>query len=203
MTNKLIRIDPEWVIDDPRGFLEVLLNLLTVDEIYRICSFDEAGINDSLSLAKYLPAHKTIAINKTLIQDTNTFIAVFIHEVRHLYQHHCIEHPEDFIPVEGKESIEQWGYDFLNYVPYSQDPDKNMKQFVEVDAQAFTKVMLIRLFGIGNYQPSCYQLDSYKKWVDYLMMDFPNEDVQEVLHWELQHGTFVNKLTRTKPSEMA
>lgn len=108
--------------------------------------------------AVFLKENLTIVFNEDWIINTS-FLEIMVaafHEARHVYQYMQIAKPRIMKNKENAEVIKQWTVDFEKYVkPYSNPNSENdyFNQTVEIDAIAFSKFLLNKLFEVNVIIP--------------------------------------------------
>ena len=81
----------------------------------------------------------TVHINADYINSGSNLAIVLntvTHETRHCFQQAAIQNPEQF-PDIPQEVIEQWNYEWVNYIDCSYDPEGYFNQAIEIDARNF------------------------------------------------------------------
>ena len=126
--------------------------LVPIDQLnFKLCDF--LGIEPVPILfeemyedARYYNELNYIGLSNKYVHDEIECKKSLIHEVRHLYQKHCISHENEKLKLVTKHLINEWKKDFKTnqrLVPENQ----LMFMSIEVDSFAFTKYILKEWFN--------------------------------------------------------
>lgn len=123
------------------------------------------------SVSKCFPEARTIIIDKNKLKDSLAMQITIAHELRHQYQHDCIEGE---IENEPKYIINKFRKCFDKYISLGHDGYE--KQYIEIDADSFAQVVLCALYDFQIQTTGIWD----KKLVENLLKDFTIEEIQQV-----------------------
>jgi len=101
------------------------------------------------------------------------------HEYRHYYQAYCIAYEKEMAEIEGKERIDLWKKDLMNYKPYGSKEYYN--QDVEIDSVSFTMMLFLYFDVIVIEDYNIYDENKIDNRLKSLLMDYTKEEVIDSL----------------------
>lgn len=107
---------------------DILCSYLGIEEIPILCD----PIKED---SRYYPKEKFIIISDKVILNEVEALKSLIHEIRHHYQYTCVSTKKNEEPM-----LEQWSQELEIYNTLA--PDIQLCTFLEIDAYAFTKVIM-------------------------------------------------------------
>lgn len=133
-----------------------------LDEIVFIICNEDLGVNTIPVIFEIVPGNiaiydnklKCIKINSKYKDDKITMVAAIVHELEHYYQ---ILYAFNMNTPKAK----RWKNELENYIDIS-NPTENIMQEIEIDAEAFTEVILSCEFGINYRNP----IPDYQEVID-------------------------------------
>lgn len=140
--------------------------LYVINEIAGNISRDYLGLEPIPVIFEEIPGNisvldikeKYIKLNPKYKNDLITLIASLSHELEHYYQ---LVYVKSYDTPKAK----RWKLELENYIT-DQNPNGNELQEIEIDAEAFAKVILITEFGIEYHNPNSmldWIIDEYIK----------------------------------------
>lgn len=89
---------------------------------------------------------KTVTVSREHVTSRNVreVADTIVHEGRHAYQHHAIEHPGFHSDTD---QVEVWRDNFVNYVQPQDNPKRYWKQPIEREARQYAADVITSLFG--------------------------------------------------------
>lgn len=137
--------EEKWEEEDTLAFVQQLL-LMVCDEYLGIepipIIFEEVPGNISVLDVK----ERCIKLNPKYKDDKVMLVAASVHELEHWYQ---ILYVSNYDTPKAK----RWRLELENYIS-DKNPDMNILQEIEIDAEAFTQVVLDTEFGITYRNPN-------------------------------------------------
>ncbi len=124
---------------------EILCSYLDIEEIPILCD----PIKEH---SRYYPKEKFIIISDKVILNEVEALKSLIHEIRHHYQYTCVSTNNQTEPM-----LEQWRQELEIFNTLAQDV--TLCTFLEIDAYAFTKVIMKNWFNKDITYPD----DEYEK----------------------------------------
>lgn len=112
---------------------DILCSYLGIEEIPILCD----PIKED---SRYYPQEKFIIISDKVIMNEVEALKSLIHEIRHHYQYTCVSTNNQTEPM-----LEQWHQELEIYNTLA--PDVQLCTFLEIDAYAFTKVIMKAWFN--------------------------------------------------------
>ena len=127
---------------------EILCSYLDIEEIPILCD----PIKEN---SRYYPKEKFIIISDQVILNEVEALKSLIHEIRHHYQYTCVSTNNQTEPM-----LDQWKQELEIFDTLA--PDVKLCTFLEIDAYAFTKLIMKNWFN----QDITYPDEEYEKAIN-------------------------------------